>query len=613
MNHVPVLTRSKICSASCRLTPCTFARSSIDACRTPCSPPKAFSNSRRRLGPRPGISSSSDSRRSPVPRLPVAGDREAVCFVANSLDQPQRGRVGGEYKRHLPAGKENALLPHPAVRSLGDADHVHVRHPERCERFHRGRELPRAAVDQQQVGNRRLAAQDARKAPLDRLLDAGVIVAGSESAQVEAPIVALDRAVGPEHHARGDRRFTHRVADVEALQTLRRARQFQIATHRLELVRDRGATRGAHLQPERRIVARHLDPARARSADVAAHAHGVTGLFLQRGLEQVGLLDGPAQQNLGRRLPRKVVLRQEARQHLGFAAETALREEIGAAEVAAAAHEHDRDAVLAAQCRDGDGVDVLPADAADRLARLDLLQHGDLVAQSCRLLERQPRRRSLHAPREVVDHLRVAAFEHLARIRHVPPIVGRGDETHARRRAALDLVLQAGSRAVAEKRVLAGTQPEQLLQQQQRLARRDAVRVRPEEPARHLLRAAVVRDARELVAGDVDVRKALVVLQQHVVVRLVALDQVVLEQQRLGLGRRDRHLDRARPARAAPASGRRARGRGNSSRRDSSGAAPCRRRGSRRPPRACGRRPAWRAATRGRCAGRTRVGHEVQV
>ena len=48
---------------------------------------------------------------------------------------------------------------------------------------------------------------------------------------------------------------------------------------------------------------------------------------------------------------------------------------------------------------------------------------------------------------------------------------------------------------------------------------------------------------RELLAGQADVRIALVVAEQDVVARLERLDQVVLEQQRLAFGARDRGLD----------------------------------------------------------------------
>src|SRR5690606_3441390 len=101
----------------------------------------------------------------------------------------------------------------------------------------------------------------------------------------------------------------------------------------------------------------------------------------------------------------------------------------------------------------------------------------------------------------------------------------------------------ARPRAIREKGVLARTDPEQLLQQLQRLARGHRVRVRAEEAARQLAGTTVVGEPRELVRGQVDVRKALVVLEQHVVARTMALDQVELEQQRLGLRGRDRDLD----------------------------------------------------------------------
>ena len=48
---------------------------------------------------------------------------------------------------------------------------------------------------------------------------------------------------------------------------------------------------------------------------------------------------------------------------------------------------------------------------------------------------------------------------------------------------------------------------------------------------------------RKRFAGDADIRIALVVAKQDVVARLVRLDQVVLEQQRLALRARDRRLD----------------------------------------------------------------------
>src|SRR5690606_24667589 len=114
--------------------------------------------------------------------------------------------------------------------------------------------------------------------------------------------------------------------------------------------------------------------------------------------------------------------------------------------------------------------------------------------------------------------------------------------SYARRGAALDLVQQTGARAVLEHRVLAGTQAEDLLQQVDALPRRTAVRERPEVARAARERAAVVGQAREIVGRQADVRVALVVAEQDVVAWRKLLDEVVLEDQRLGLGARRRDV-----------------------------------------------------------------------
>ena len=168
------------------------------------------------------------------------------------------------------------------------------------------------------------------------------------------------------------------------------------------------------------------------------------------------------------------------------------------------------------------------------------------------------------------------------------------DEPDARRRAALDLMLQARAAAVLEVAVLALAQLEQLLQLVQRLAHRARVRIRPEQLRLARARAAVERQPRELMARvELDVRIALVVAQHDVEARPVLLDQVVLEHQRFDFGARDRDLDARDRAHHRDRSCRRARGcPGNSSRRAGAGRAPCRRRSRCRPRRACGRRRA---------------------
>ena len=108
-------------------------------------------------------------------------------------------------------------------------------------------------------------------------------------------------------------------------------------------------------------------------------------------------------------------------------------------------------------------------------------------------------------------------------------------------------MLQAGSGAVFEERILALADAEQLLQLAQGAARRSGARERTEVATRPPSCSAMEGQPRKCIARrDVDVRKALVVPQHDVVARAMLLDQVVLEQERLGLGVRHRDFDRVR-------------------------------------------------------------------
>ena len=119
-----------------------------------------------------------------------------------------------------------------------------------------------------------------------------------------------------------------------------------------------------------------------------------------------------------------------------------------------------------------------------------------------------------------------------------------GDVSHARRRAAPDLVEQAGPRAVLEDRVLAGAQPKHPLQQLDALAHRARVRKRAEVMVRLVHRPAVKAETREFPAAHHEVGVGLVVAEQNIVARRERLDEIVLEDQRLRFGASDRDLDR---------------------------------------------------------------------
>jgi len=84
-------------------------------------------------------------------------------------------------------------------------------------------------------------------------------------------------------------------------------------------------------------------------------------------------------------------------------------------------------------------------------------------------------------------------------------------------------------------------QAEDFLQMVQRLGHSPRVGIRAEESARRIARAAINAEPWEgMAAGEPQIRKTLIVAQHHVVLWVQCLDQVVLEQQRLGLRTRYR-------------------------------------------------------------------------
>ncbi len=342
--------------------------------------------------------------------------------------------------------------------------------------------------------------------------------------------------------------------------------EVEFAPDRLELVGDRRAARRAHLQAELRVVAGHLDPAGARAAHAGADLHGVPRLLRQGLLQRLGALDRAATAG-SRTVPR-------ARSSTAPGSPPASRP-----------RRRGRPAGSSSSCRDcGHRARTRPR-RRTRRPRAAMptasMSWSDIRVITCvawicfsiwiwsrsrAACSKASRRGSLlHAPTQVVDHLDVAAVEHLDRVGDVVRVLRRRDQADAGPAAAIDLVLQAraanGWRRTCPRTAAGGT------------ASAAAAGSRAWPPCSgtgrrtvpgSLLRAAIERNARILVARHVDEREALVVLEQDVVARLVLLDQVELEQQRLGLRRRHRDSRRSPPARAAPGSCPSARGRGNS-------------------------------------------------
>ena len=140
-------------------------------------------------------------------------------------------------------------------------------------------------------------------------------------------------------------------------------------------------------------------------------------------------------------------------------------------------------------------------------------------------------------PRRRFTHLLGAPLQEQPRVlAGLAVALEAADLGHARGEAALDLVLQAGPRTPAVERLLARADAEELAHEAGGLpaqARGDvgaAVDVAVLRGPPHHVEARVL-----LGQGQLQVRVVLVVAQPHVVRRLVALDQVVLEGERLHL------------------------------------------------------------------------------
>ena len=142
------------------------------------------------------------------------------------------------------------------------------------------------------------------------------------------------------------------------------------------------------------------------------------------------------------------------------------------------------------------------------------------------------------------DRLRVAGEKVDHALDHRPVVLLR-DVTDARRVAALDVEVEARDPGVAPGLgALAGPELEDAVEDVERLPHLLRVRVRPEVEDAAAMALAREHDPRVLVLDrDRDVRKRLVVAQAHVERRPVALDQVLLEVERLHLAAGDDHLE----------------------------------------------------------------------
>ena len=281
-------------------------------------------------------------------------------------------------------------------------------------------DLALAAVDDQQVGRRIFAGDDARAAARQRLAHRRVVVAAVRRRDVEAAVFARLHREPVEDHARRDRRLAHRVRDVEALDALRRsaagpapacsaASRSSCVAFCASLWRDR----------ERRVLQRHRQPHAALAARVARRSRTCCARLRGQHFGERVVVLGVGHDDRRRHRPLEVVLREERRHDL-----------VDASTPSACCGKNVRSPtcrpprIITTLTRDqpalgrrGDDVDVAGGRALDELPRLQLLQPRDLVAHARRALEleRRARRRpsapaAAPAPRSVLPCRNSAAL-----------------------------------------------------------------------------------------------------------------------------------------------------------------------------------------------------------
>src|SRR4051812_15251792 len=383
----------------------------------------------------------------------VADDGEAMRLVADRLDEVQRRVRRRELQGARVRLDDQLFQPGLALGTFGHAHHTQLVQAEVGEYRAGDTDLTLATIDQHEIRHPARLGCHALIAALEHLAHGAVIVTRRDAADIEAPVLGFLHLLSVIDDARGDGRLAHGVADVEALDAPgafgKRKHLAQRAQPRLL------RCAAAHMPRNRveRVLARYVEP------DLAL-------AFRRPRRVEVLELDGIARNRQSRQRLLVIVLL-EKRRH-DFRRLCALRiggEEAAVADVAPGADHDQVDAGDAAldHARHHIGLDT--AVRFDVLARLNARQRADLVAIDRRLLVMPFVRRTLHLFGQPLDHVVFPAPQEQHRIRDILGIHLRRDLAGARRRAPVNLVEQAGARAVLEHRIFAGPQAEDALQE----------------------------------------------------------------------------------------------------------------------------------------------------
>jgi hypothetical protein len=168
---------------------------------------------------------------------PVAANGKAVCLVAQALEIVEHRILLRQFERRL-ARQVEGFAAGIALGALGDGGDGDVGHAQFFGDLHHGRQLPLAAIDQDQVGHgcAFLALPDqARQAATQHGLHHREIIVGGRvvALHVEAAIMVFLKAVRSRHDHRAQRVRALDMRVVIDLDALGDVLQFENPLHAL--------------------------------------------------------------------------------------------------------------------------------------------------------------------------------------------------------------------------------------------------------------------------------------------------------------------------------------------------------------------------------------------
>src|SRR5215211_3928856 len=481
----------------------------------------------------------------PSTHLAVVGVGEAVGLVADALQQVQLRRVPLQPHRLRAARLEDLLV------ALGERAQGYVRqlgaHLELLQNRDDRGELALAAVEQDQIrsGDELLVVgSQAFEAPPYHLGHARRVVRPFDGPDPEPPVLALRRTPALEHDHRGHRVSPHRIGDVVALYTHRQARQRELLPQGVErrgdYVTPNLLERPLLLEADPRVSDSHLQDALLVPSQWPAHLDPRPTQFREVLCERRKLLLRVLRlhQHLAGDGGGVVVLRDERERHaLGAGLAVVVQEERVAVHDLAVAHGEDLDARRLALGVGADRIKRLLRGDGRLLPIADMLEGGDLIPQLRRPLEVHRCSGLAHRRFALPDQAVHPPFEEGDDVGDDRVVLLLRDRPDARRDRAPDVVVQArhpapaarlGSPALAKR--------EGLVENVERRVDGAGARERTEVAVARVVGGARGEYPRVLIAqSNHDVRVALVVPERGVEARAVALYEVRLQDERLGL------------------------------------------------------------------------------